>query len=383
VTADVHFVQGSDQPVLNGTGAGTLPCPCGNTLITGYDPLLTLGISIRCARCEVVTTTPPLPDGAMPPSAVLVVSPSAQPRIVAMTVAPGVAVISQTEMDRLSALFRPVTPANNTYRMSADLLDAAAVAYERYLGVPLRDVPARPDEPFRDLRDHALAWAVGHLRAALRDPSWRGIHDAPDAVAALHVAGFLHFVATWSHHPLFPAMAATASDRGCSLHGLAPFAAAHCLNMMGNRILFPPPTGYPGRIEGFGLVTGAAGALPVHIEVFDRFEFPFGVQWDQASLLTAVSAAIEAAQGHINLRHPGLLLLSPGSAPGGYDVALHQAMQSAMRSLGRKNRGLMAVASVLLRQQPAPDPAAVRFGYGFLPVANQRYLGENQLRMGG
>jgi len=51
-------------------------------------------------------------------------------------------------------------------------------------------------------------------------------------------------------------------------------------------------------------------------------------------------------------------------------------------SLGRKNRGLMAVATIALRQQPTADPASVRFGYGFFPVTNRRYQGE-PLRMGG
>jgi len=163
---------------------------------------------------------------------------------------------------------------------------------------------------------------------------------------------------------------------------LARFAAAHCLNVMGNRLIFPPPLGYPGRVESFSLLTDTANALPVHVEVFDRFEFPFGRRWDHTSLRSAVSATIEAAQGRINLRNPGLLLLSPGSALGGYDAALHQAIEAAMLSLGRKNRGLMAVAPILLRQQPTPDPAAVRFGYGLLPVTNRRYQGETQIRAG-
>jgi hypothetical protein len=373
VTAEIHFVQGGEAPILIGAGTGTLACTCGNTLATGYDPDRVLGIGIQCARCGTVTATAPLPEGIMPTASAIIAEPSPEPRTTSMTVPRGVSVIGRTEMDRLQALFRPLTPADNVYQMSPERVDAAAAAYERHVGAALPAIA--PEQPFQGLQEHALGWAVGHLRAQMRDPSWNGIQDNATATAALHLSGFLHFVATWSHHPLFPAMAATAADHGCSLHGLAPFAAAHCLTMMGNRIIFPPPEGYPGRIESFGLFTGPTSGVTVHTDVFDRFEFPFGEPWDHPSLLGAVKAAIERAQGKINVRNPGLLLLSPGSALGGFDGALNKALESAMFSLGRKNRGLMAVAAIVLRQQPTPDPAAVRFGYGFVPANNRRFQG--------
>jgi hypothetical protein len=177
-------------------------------------------------------------------------------------------------------------------------------------------------------------------------------------------------------------MVATAADRSFSLHGLAPFATAHCLTMMGNRINFPEPLGYPGRIEGFNLVGGPSETVGVHVEVFDRFEFPFGEKWDAVRLLSGVSEAIGAAQGQINLRHPGMLLLSPGTALTGYDEALIEAIKSAMQGLGRKNRGLMAVAPIVLRLQPLADPHAVRFGYGLFPIANRHYQGSMQIEVG-
>jgi hypothetical protein len=381
VKADIHFVQGGDEPVLTGVGSGTLSCACGHALIAGYDAQRVLGVGLQCARCGAITTTPSLPEGTMPPTSAVIASPSTEPRTVPMSVAQGITVIGQAEMDRLRALYRPVTQVDTVYRMSAERLDEVAAVYERHVGDPLPALTVNPNEPFRGLRDHALGWAVAWLRAEMQDPAWGAVRNDESATATLHVAGFLHFVATWSHHPLFPAMAATVADRGCSLQGLARFAAAHCLTMMGNRILFPPPLGYPGRVESFGLVTDAANALPVHVDAFDRFEFPFGQRWDHASLRAAVSAAIEAAQGRINVRHPGLLLLSPGLAQGGYDEALLQAIQAAMLSLGRKNRGLMAVAPVFLRQQPMPDPTSVRVAYALFPVANRRYQGENQLHV--
>lgn len=381
MTADIHFVQGGGEPVIAAAGSGTLSCTCGSILVTGYDPGLFLAVGIQCARCGTVTTTAPMAEVSAAPLQAIVATPSLEPRMVAMTVPPGVRVVGRAEMDRLGALFRPVTPADNIYPMSPERLDEAAAAYERHVGAALPAIDSTAGEPFHGLRRHALGWAVAHLRG--QPESWSCLQDDPTANAAVHVAAFLHFVATWSHHPLFPAMAATAGNRGCDLHGLAPFAAAHCLVMMGNQIRFPSPSGYPGRIEGFNLVLDGADTLVVHTDVFDRFEYPLGRPWDTVSLLAAASDAIEAAQAKINLRHPGVLILSPGSSLAGYDEALIKAIDSAMVSLGRKNRGLMATAAVLLRLQGLPDPKAIRFGYGFFPLTNRHYRGENQLLTGG
>jgi hypothetical protein len=283
-----------------------------------------------------------------------------------MTVPPGVSVVGQAEMGRLQALFQPASP-EHIYRISPALLDQAEAAFDGSLA----DTVA----------EHPLGSAVRSLRKVF--PSGVRLTDAPTAAALVQVLGFLHFVATWSRHPLFPAMVATAGERGFDLHGLTPFAAAHCLMMMGNRVRFPEPLGYPGRIEGFELVTGAADTVGVHFQVFDRFEYPLGRPWDSASLLSAVSEVLAAAPGQINLRNPGLLMLSPGKALAGFDEALILAVKEAISGLGRRNRGLMGVVPVTLRLQALPDPASVRFAYGIFPVTNRHYRGESAVGLGG
>jgi hypothetical protein len=384
VTAeDIHFVQGGSDAILIGSGSEALRCSCGNKLIERFQAGQFLGVGIRCGGCGAVTTTPPLETGGLPPRSLIVAEPSSESRTGAMTVPGHAAVVGRAEMDRLGTLLRPVTPANTTYLVSNDLLDQASATFERHAGAALPDIPGDSSDPFVGLTDHALAWAVRHLRTRLRDESWACLEDAPTANATTHVAGFLHFVATWSHHPLFPTMLTTAADRGLSLHGLALFAAAHCMAMMGNRVGFRAPSGYPRRIDNFDLATGAAETVLVHMEVFDRFEFPLGRPWDAGSLRSAASDVVAAAQGRINLRNPGLLLLSPGTALAGYDEALIEAVKVAVQSLGRKNRGLMAVAPIVLRLLGTPDPHAVQFGYGFFPITNRHYGGDQPARMVG
>ena len=185
------------------------------------------------------------------------------------------------------------------------LLEDVAAAFDHHTGGLLPELAAGAAEQFAGLREHALAWAVRHLRERLRDGSWSCVEDAATANAVTHVAGFLHFVATWSHHPLFPAMLATAGERGFSLHGLAPFAAAHAMFMMGNRISFPAPTGYPGRIEGFAVASGGSETVTVHIEVFDRFEYPFGQKWDPCQPAECGVGSGGGAQGPDQPAQPG------------------------------------------------------------------------------
>ena len=283
-----------------------------------------------------------------------------------MTVPSGVTVVAQAEMLRLRALFQPAAP-ETTYVVSGDLLDRAEATFMEHTGSASSDTSP-------------LGGAVRHLRERLKAGSWNCQENALTAAAVTQITGFLHFLATWSGHPLFPVMVATAGDRGFSPHGLAPFAAAHSLMAMGNQIRFDEPLGYPERITGFGIVA-TPEPVGVHVEVFDRFEFPFGRPFEAASLRTAVAEVLGSAQARINLRHPGVLVLSVGNGVAGYDEAVIEAIKQGVESAGRKNRGIMAVALVALRLQALADPHSVRLGYVFFPVGNRHYRGESPFRM--
>ena len=275
-------------------------------------------------------------------------------------------------MDRVTGLYRPRTPASNVYAVTDALLDETAALFAQLTGAELPSVVA----DFADgVAQHALAWSVLHLRERLRAETWACLETPASSVASVTLTGFHHFVATWSHHPLFPAMVATAADRGFSAHGVALFAAAHCLLMQNNRVGFPTPSGTPGRVDYVRLATGPSQSIPVLTNVFDRFEVPWGRPWNADSLRAAVQEAIESEQGRINPRNPGMLLLSPGSALAGFDEALTQAVQSVMQAIGRRHRGLLAAAPILLRLLPGPDRHAVQFGYGLFPIQNRHFRG--------
>ncbi|HQT77175.1 MAG: hypothetical protein B7Z80_06645 [Rhodospirillales bacterium 20-64-7] len=370
------MVQRCDGPIFIGPGTDTLRCACGNPLIEGYDEARFIAVTFECGQCGTLTTTPPLPEGMAPPFAVIVAEPVAEPRMQTTTLPGHVFIVGRAEMDRIVALYQPADPGNSIYHWTPELLDRIAAAYQRHTGTPLPAVSVDLDKPFSGVTEHALGWAVAHLRQRMALPAWSCADRHDTSSAAVHAAGFMHFLATWSHHPLFPAMLATAADGGFSMHALAPFAAAHCLSVQGNRIIFPTPAGFPGRIDGFSLAPGPTDLVAVRTVVFDRFEYPFGRPWDAAMLQGAVADVMTAEQGRINLKNPGLLLLSPGTAMPAFDAELIRAVQAAMSTLGRKNRGLVAAGPIILRMQALPDPHAIRFGYGLFPIPNRHYQGD-------
>jgi hypothetical protein len=393
VDAVPHFVQRGDAPVFVADGTDTLACRCGrSTLVQFYDPARFLAIDIQCGQCGAITSTPGLPDGAASPAAVVAARRGGETPPSTTRLAGGTAIIGQEELERLTALYQPRTPASNLYAITDATLDSIAAAYDRltdglfadHLAAVQRDAAG----PFPGLRAFPLAWAIAHLRARLRDPGWSGCFatDA-DAAATVHVAALHHFIACWSGHPLFAAMTTHAAQGRFSLHALAPFAAAKCLADLGNRIAFPLPDGTPARVSGFAIAVGPTDQVAVHVDLFDPFEWPHGKPWTPPILHAAVEEVLAGTQARINLRRPGLLLLSPGVAKDDFDPSLIEAIRHAVQAKGRRHRGLMAMGTILLRLQPTAKPDEARFGYGLFPIANRHYAGGSILgadaRIGG
>jgi len=216
----VHFIQCVDGPVFIGTGSGALDCTCGNRLIEAYDPVYFLDISLQCGRCGAVTTTPRLGDGHSPPFAVIIAEPEAAQRTFTATLNSNAYIISRAEMDRLTALYSPRTPPDWAYQVTEALLDDAVARYAQVVGQALPVLAPQAADPYAGLKDHALAWSVAHLRSRMRQGRWRADDGIPTPIAVATLTGFLHFVATWAHHPRFPLLVAGAAARGFSAHGL-------------------------------------------------------------------------------------------------------------------------------------------------------------------
>ena len=159
-----HYVQQSGAPAITATGFGLFACDCGHSLlIAGYEARNFLGIAIQCAACGKVSQTPPLPDGALPPNSATIVERGAEN---SSHVESGTVLVSREEASRLAAFYRPRQTDSDLHEVSDALLDDIEFQQSRHTDTGL--------DPYPDgYKSQALAWAVAHFRARLRDPDWK------------------------------------------------------------------------------------------------------------------------------------------------------------------------------------------------------------------
>ena len=58
------------------------------------------------------------------------------------------------------------------------------------------------------------------------------------------------------------------------------------------------------------------------------------------------------------------------------------AIHAAFQAVGRRHRGVAAVAIVMPKVLPIGTLDQVGFGYAFYPIRNPRFAGENPVRLG-
>ena len=369
-----HYTQHGRAPAVTGAGFGLFSCGCGDSLlIAGYEPRNFLAISIQCAACGQIIETPGLPPGAAPPAAVTVVERGAEDP--PATIAGDTVLISREEIERLAALYQPRSTDTDSHVISDALLDEVEFQHRRWTDEPL----APSAETYKD---HALSWAVAHLRGRLRDPDWTSFADEDDIVAVTIIAAFRDLFASWAHHPLFAAMVNTVAVQGFSLHAMALFGAAKSLASAGNRVGFVPTQGPRSRIVSFQLVLGPREQMSVVVNRFDRFAWPDGPQGTPQTVRAAVIEAMASVQGTINRLRPGMLVLSGGISHGGVEQLLLDAITVAIGSHGKRHRGLAAVAAIFPKVGQTGRPREVRFGHAFYPVPNRNHSVGQTIRIG-
>jgi hypothetical protein len=114
---------------------------------------------------------------------------------------------------------------------------------------------------------------------------------------------------------------------------------------------------------------------------------PEALQWparDRRSpdvLRAAVIEAMATAQGRVNRFRPGMIMLGVSILQPDFDQMLVDAIQAAFQAVGRRHRGVAAVAVVMPKVLPAGLPDRLGFGYAFYPLTNPRFAGENPIRL--
>lgn len=382
-----HFIQTSGNPVFVGQGKGELACRCGESvLVKGYDPRNFLAVDFQCAHCGSVTTTPGLAALEYPPASVVGLDRTGETKAESAAIPPGAVLAGREEIDRLMALYQPRTPQTDEMTVTAALLQSVETDCDRLTGGNfvnhLTEVVATGAAPPPGLGRFPLAWAIQTLRTNIDDPDWSCSSNDAAAVATALVGAFRHFNDCWSHHPLFPMMAATAADTGFSFHGLALFATAKCLSDSGNRVGFLLPRDGSDRVREFTIAVGPLEQMACVVDTFAAFEWPNGKPWDVTILRAAVLDRLLASKARINVKRPGMVILSPGATNYAMEQPLVDAIISALQSHGRRYRGVAAMSVILAKIAATAERTTVRFGYSFYPITNPRHMGSAAVRVG-
>jgi hypothetical protein len=369
-----HFVQVGIDPVFIGDGPVDFRCVCGaSVLVRGYRPAALLKVAMQCVRCGAVTTTDGLPAGEVLPFGVRVVERDRIEIATPITLTGNVTIGDREELARVEALCRPQPVTSVLLEVTPDALARLAADYDRLTGGQLAAhraaLPADGDTAAA-LRRLPLAWAFRQIEPNAPVPLWWCLEQEPDAVAAILLAGFQHFSATWSGHPLFDAMTASAALDGFSTHVLAPFAAAQCLVETGNRVAFTRPVPERPRIEGFHIESGPGERLAVLTRRLDCYDWPAAARAEPAVVRARAIDTLIATQAHINARRPGIVILSVGPVRGTDDLPILAGVRDALESRWRRHRGLLGAAVILPKVYPTDRSDRVSFGWTWLPVAN-------------
>ena len=191
---------------------------------------------------------------------------------------------------------------------------------------------------------YPFAWSVLRLREQIGRPGWSWLHHDDDAMAAMYVAAMHDLLQCWQHHALLDRLAAPLAEPGRFLRTVAAFATAKLLFDDGNRVGFDLPTQARADVE-LHFTTPADEPLSLALLAPDAAAMARNaIAATREVLRAAVTDALTSAQGRVNRNRPGIVVLADldpaaGLRPdaGGYDPA-------AFQSVGRKHRGVAAVA---------------------------------------
>jgi hypothetical protein len=94
-----------------------------------------------------------------------------------------------------------------------------------------------------------------------------------------------------------------------------------------------------------------------------------------------VTDALTSVQGRVNRNRPGIVVLLTSILLPDFDQMLVDTIQLCFQSVGRKNRGVAAVAAVVPKIVPTQHLDHLGFGFAYYPLLNPHFDGENPIRL--
>jgi hypothetical protein len=261
--------------------------------------------------------------------------------------------------------------------LSAETLAAAARVYDRLTGGLLSaQIETSPPPEGEEFGDYPFAWSVARLRAKIGTPGWNWRFQNEDAMAAMHVMAFQNFFASWGRQPMLERLAAPLALPGRFLRVIAAFAAARLMADDGNQVGFSLASAARGEV---GLAFSSPVGQPLSIALLapEPLQWRQRERWRPEVLRAAVAEALAVALPRVNTRTPGIVVLSASILLPGFELALAEAIQATLASLGRRYRGVAAAVMLMPKVRPTERPDEVGFGYTYVPIRNPQFRGSN------
>jgi hypothetical protein len=374
-----HAIQTGASPAFIGGGSGSLVCGCGaSILIERYQPTEFIDIRIRCARCGAVTSTPGLAEGEILPRTAVPVAPAGTPAVTATQVPRGTVLVCQEALSRRYLQTRPHAVPDEPVLLTRAMVEAAAADYDRLSGGRLADhSAASPPAMGDDHGEYPFAWAVLRLREQIDKPGWSWLQHNDDAMAAMYVTSMHHLIRCWGDHPLLDRLAAPLFQRGRFLRSVGGFALAKLLFDAGNRVALLP-TG--GNVD-LHITTADSAPLSVALLAPERLQWRERDRRSPDAFRHTIMDAMGGAQPQVNRGMPGIVALVVSILQPDFDQMVVDAIHAAFQSVGRRHRGIAAIAIVMPKVLPAGQPDRLGFGYAFYPIVNPNFAGSNPIRL--
>jgi hypothetical protein len=290
----------------------------------------------------------------------------------------GAVLACQDAVARDYVLSQPRDWPDEPLLLSRAMLDAAAAEYDRLTGGRLAEqMAASPAALGTEHGPYPFAWALQRLREQIDRPSWAWMQHDDDAMAAMYVSALHHVMHCWGRHRRLAHLAAPLAQADRFIRTVTGFATAKLLFDAGNRVGFSPTT------DDVDLHFTTPAEEPLSLALLA----PEVLQWrhkERRSVdvcRTAVVDALALVRGRVNRAHPGMVVLGASILQLDFDQMIVDAIHAAFQAVGRRHRGVAAVAIVMPKVLPAGPPDRIGFGYAFYPIPNPRFAGENPIRL--
>ncbi|MDN2679980.1 hypothetical protein [Janthinobacterium sp. SUN033] len=374
------FVQGSQQPIFEGSGDEDFKCAnCENVLGKKFSPRSIVAVDLECYSCKFITRTPSWPDNEVMPLNLITVGSDGKYLIKStVKITGGVTMTCDQEIARIHAITNSKKADDEKIILSTVFFDSLVTELNVYTNNEfetkyVRTLRARKSGNIRYLNS-PLAWAIVHCRSCFEEQDFPS-HNA-DYVALLYIQQYRHAISRWKHHPLFESIVIAISSE--FHHLITMLISASYLEDVGNQVGFTDTKAAEGKSPDLYLNIGHDSRLSIEVKSPQTLYWP-NENFSLADLENSIVAAAKSAKNQIT-GTSGMLVIGATSLESGFKELFEQAIINVLNRNKISSR-IEAIAGVV------HTPLNIKDSHGLLssisqfsPHKNPRFNGISAIR---